>query len=352
MRLCNCNIDLEAMLCDIPEQWRDAIADALCFTFSISGQFTCIDLKKCQHKTVFQSFTLIGNVLTINYKDENGSITSSSIDISSALDDIADAVDPSCLMSQDDWNALSSAEQIQAIIDGYCACCGTTTTTTSSTTTTTTACCQPTASTVLDITTTTSTTTTTTTDPFDYYLANVISCDDCGTVDAVNVKVKFFHLTGVPLGHYFISQPFDGNTYLVHTPTTPGVAVDLSTSLHNTTCAGVCSGQTTTTTTTSTSTTTTTTAAPTTTTSTTTTTTIPHAVIPARFGVTIGVCGNPLTNVYAVPAHLSSGVAVFTDPGMSLPLLGRNFIQEEAIGIVYNLNPSTGIVGTNTGNSC
>lgn len=316
MNICNCHQDLDALLCDIPKEWREGIVNALCFILQCEGggEVDCSDITKCQALTTLSPFTLSGSVLSITYKNEKGQIKTTSIDIGIAFNRILDDLDPLCLTDTETWALMSHEGRMEMIASAMCICCpptttSTTTSTSTSTTTTTTAVpdcmsfkvtvdeeselqytdCEgifhdaifqigiyqfcahsgsvvivsgsPTIE-VIDVctdgttsTTTTSTTTTTTADPFDYYLADQRSCDDCGTIDVSNVVVRFFAGTGVVIGAFHISDPFDGNTYEVLTPTTPAASIDLSNSFHNTTCETIC--PTTTTTTTSTTTTTT-----------------------------------------------------------------------------------------------
>lgn len=313
MNICNCHQDLDALLCDIPKEWREGIVNALCFILQCE-EVECSDITKCQTLTTLSPFTLSGNILSITYKNEKGQIKTRSIDITPAFESILDDIDPLCLTDTETWAEMTHEERMEMIAEAMCVCCPpttTTTTTTTSTSTTTTTTVAPdcmsfqvtadeetelsytdctgapqnevfavgvhqfcaysgsvsiiSGSPVIEIidvctggttsTTTTSSTTTTTANPFDYYLADQRSCDDCGVVDVSNVVVRFFAGTGVNIGDFHITDPYDGNSYEILSPTTPDTSVDLTDSLHNTTCESVCPPTTTTTTSTTTTTT-------------------------------------------------------------------------------------------------
>lgn len=263
MDICNCHIDFDAFLCDIPREWREGIVKALCYTLNVQP-LDCQGVRNCQTLTSLSPFTLNGSELSITYINEKGTIKTSTLDLSPAIEASLDDIDPSCLMSQGAWDALSHAERIQAIIDGHCNCCPTTTTT--STTTTTTTC-------------------------YDYYLASRYICIGetgiCGQVASGVLVAVPCGFTNIP-GTYYPDSEAPDELYLITSSALSGpnpVILDiLSGQLScNATCPTTTTTTTTTTsTTTSTSTTTTTTCCEITdanielsTTSTTTTTTTP-----------------------------------------------------------------------------
>ena len=63
-----------------------------------------------------------------------------------------------------------------------------------------------------------------------------------------------------------------------------------------------------------------------------------------------GVCGGSPSIVYLTGAF-GTGVGVYTNAGLTMPLLGFDFISFED-GEIYELNPSNGVVGIGTGNIC
>lgn len=153
MEICNCKQDLERILCDIPEEWREGIIQSLCYVFdTICEQPKCDAIKQCETLTYLSPFEVKDGIASIIYKNERDT-TKSSFSILDIIDGSTDGIDPLCLMSQGDWDVLNFGDRIEGIISSLCDCC---TTTTSSTTTTTT---------TLAPTTTTSSTTTTTTIP-------------------------------------------------------------------------------------------------------------------------------------------------------------------------------------------
>lgn len=244
MKICNCHKDLHAYLCDIPFEWRDPIVKALCLILSEQPS-ECQGVSDCETLTFLYSFSINGNILSIQFKDEDGQLTTSSIDITTALNDVLDDVDPKCIMSVEAWQALSFEEKLQAIIDAQCDCCGTTTT---------------------------STTTTTTAQEYDYYYANAYSCLD-GDCQLVAEEVLIYLPTGTIYSPSYFYQGVDYPNlyYQIVSPAPWNIdAVTINTAVFSSDCGSFCPDTTTTTTTSSTTTTTTGT---TTTTSTTTTTT-------------------------------------------------------------------------------
>ena len=71
----------------------------------------------------------------------------------------------------------------------------------------------------------------------------------------------------------------------------------------------------------------------------------------ARYASTSGgVCAASPSMVY-LTGTFGTGIAVYTNAGLSMPLLGFDFISFED-GEIYEINPSNGVVGIGTGNLC
>lgn len=243
MNICNCHIDIDKALCDIPAEWRKPIVNALCFTLSSFPELTCKMVKNCETLTSLSPFTLNGNILSITYKDEKGINNVRTVDIEAAINGIMDDIDTSCLPSDDDL-----FDVIQGIIETQCDCC---------------------------TTTTTSTTTTTTSQEYDYYYANVYSCLD-GDCQLVAEEVLIYVPTGTIYSPSYFYQGVDYPNlyYQIVSPAPWNIdAVTINTAVFSSDCGSFCPDTTTTTTTSST--TTTTTGTTTTTSTTTTTTTAP-----------------------------------------------------------------------------
>lgn len=65
------------------------------------------------------------------------------------------------------------------------------------------------------------------------------------------------------------------------------------------------------------------------------------------------VCGALEFTVYTiVGASFTTGDTVYSDSGLTTPLVGFNFIVELITGTIYNINSGTGVIGAPTGNSC
>lgn len=190
MDICNCNIDLDAFLCDIPHEWREGIVKALCYTFQ-EGEVTCAEIAKCESLTSLSPFTLNNGILSVKYTNENGHIKTATLDISAAIQDSLLEVDPKCLMSQEAWDDLTHEERLQSIIDATCICCEEPTTTTSTTSTT------STSTTSTTSTSTSSTTTTTTTaNPESFIIYNDITLPNAANITDVESAIYYTVLTG------------------------------------------------------------------------------------------------------------------------------------------------------------
>ena len=63
-------------------------------------------------------------------------------------------------------------------------------------------------------------------------------------------------------------------------------------------------------------------------------------------------CSQATVIVYTPSGTITPGEIVYTDSGMTTALIGYDFISDLAVGVVYNMNSGTGMVGSNTGLSC
>lgn len=148
--------DLEEILKDLPEKWRDALIKILLEIQNDRQSLTCDEVRQCQTVTQLSEFYYNDTEICITYTDENEVIIERCFSIENIINEIFNVdIDPLCVTDVTTWNTMSITEKIQALIDTVCNCCPATTTTTSSSTTTTTT--EATTS-----TTSTSTTTTTT----------------------------------------------------------------------------------------------------------------------------------------------------------------------------------------------
>lgn len=66
----------------------------------------------------------------------------------------------------------------------------------------------------------------------------------------------------------------------------------------------------------------------------------------------VNFCANPTGTVYTSTGAITPGLTVYSDSALSVPLTGFDFIQDQAVGIVFNMNSLTAVVGSNTGQSC
>jgi hypothetical protein len=64
------------------------------------------------------------------------------------------------------------------------------------------------------------------------------------------------------------------------------------------------------------------------------------------------VCISPVGLLLYSNAVFGPGVTLYTDPGLTTPVTGYNFITLGTGGSIFNIDSSTGLVGSATGNSC
>lgn len=66
-----------------------------------------------------------------------------------------------------------------------------------------------------------------------------------------------------------------------------------------------------------------------------------------------GICSDVEKVVFiSSSSSIGTGVTVYTDAGLTVPLVGYSFFTETVSGTIWNINNSTGVIGTSTGNSC
>ena len=141
----NCQEKLGIYLADVPYQWRTQIINAICENLEVD--LDCKSIKNCQHRASLSAIVYKNGVISITYVDEFNETFVRSFEVKTIMDGTMEGLDPKCIATQEDWDAMGYLQKIQAVIDFDCNCC-----TTSSTTTTTTA----------QVPTTSSSTTTTT----------------------------------------------------------------------------------------------------------------------------------------------------------------------------------------------
>ena len=52
------------------------------------------------------------------------------------------------------------------------------------------------------------------------------------------------------------------------------------------------------------------------------------------------------------PGYVTTNEQVFWTPALTLPITGRKYFTDGATGKIWNVDPTTGIIGTFTGNYC
>ena len=67
--------------------------------------------------------------------------------------------------------------------------------------------------------------------------------------------------------------------------------------------------------------------------------------------VIYNVCGDTPHTLYS-SAPFATGVVLYTNIGLTTPLTGYTYVAAVSTGLIYNINSSTGVIGTSTGSSC
>jgi len=189
MDICNCDIDLEAFLCNIPSEWREGVVKSLCYVYNNEcEEILCKGVKDCETTTFLSPFSInTDDEISIRYNSEKTQVERM-FNILPLINNTLNNINPSCLATDEEWANMTFVERIQLFTEVYCECCTTTTTTTTSTTTiaptTTTTTTIPatttTTTTTIPTTTTTSTTITTTTAPEFMWVADEQACETEG----------------------------------------------------------------------------------------------------------------------------------------------------------------------------
>ena len=98
----------------------------------------------------------------------------------------------------------------------------------------------------------------------------------------------------------------------------------------------------------------TTTTTTTTTSTTTTTTTVASTSYEVRYNSNIStICTESPFTVYLISSEtFSTGATVYTNAALTIPLSGNIYISENISGVIWNINSSTGVIGSSTGTIC
>lgn len=118
-----CEEKLAIYLCDVPKRWRDDIVKAMCLSIEADVATDCGDLEKCTYIAQLNSFTRNGTEISITYTNEHNQTSTSTFNFTTLINATMDGLDPKCIATQEDWDAMSIEEKIQAIIDYECVCC-------------------------------------------------------------------------------------------------------------------------------------------------------------------------------------------------------------------------------------
>lgn len=67
--------------------------------------------------------------------------------------------------------------------------------------------------------------------------------------------------------------------------------------------------------------------------------------------VLYNICGDSAVTLYS-NSPFASGITMYSDPGLTTPVTGFVYIAQVSTNQIFQLNTVSGVVGTNTGNSC
>jgi hypothetical protein len=120
----NCEDKLAKYLCDVPEKWRTQIVKAMCLAIEAdNATLDCSDVNKCAYTANLSAFYRNGSSISIDYTDEYKNTVTRSFNYEVLVENSMDGLDPKCIATQEDWDAMTYLEKIQTIIDYDCACC-------------------------------------------------------------------------------------------------------------------------------------------------------------------------------------------------------------------------------------
>ena len=72
----------------------------------------------------------------------------------------------------------------------------------------------------------------------------------------------------------------------------------------------------------------------------------------AKYGSNLStICSQSAQTVY-ISGVFATGATVYSDAALTIPLTGYIYISETVSGTIWNINSSTGVIGTSTGNTC
>lgn len=72
----------------------------------------------------------------------------------------------------------------------------------------------------------------------------------------------------------------------------------------------------------------------------------------AQYSNSTGTICTELSQTVYTSGSWGPGETVYTNSGLSTPLVGYDYISESTSSVIYNLNSSTGVIGSSTGLLC
>src|SRR6476469_2569042 len=110
----NCQEKLGIYLADVPYQWRTQIINAICENLEVD--LDCKSAKNCQHRASLSAIVYKNGVISITYVDEFNESFVRTFEVKTIMDGTMTGLDPKCIATQQDWDAMGYLQKIQAVI--------------------------------------------------------------------------------------------------------------------------------------------------------------------------------------------------------------------------------------------
>jgi len=114
----NCTEKISKVLAILPPSLRETITKAICDGLKTRD----LGCENCEIVKIISPFYLNQDGLCVSFRDENNEYSTSCFGINDILTDLTNDVNPGCLMTQEEWNALPFPDRVQAIINYRCTC--------------------------------------------------------------------------------------------------------------------------------------------------------------------------------------------------------------------------------------
>jgi hypothetical protein len=114
----NCTEKISKKLAILPPSMREGLVKTICDAFK-DRDLNCDD---CEIVKIISPFYIDQDGICVSFRDENNEYSTSCFGINDILTQLTMDVSPGCLMEQEEWNALSFPDRVQAIMNYRCTC--------------------------------------------------------------------------------------------------------------------------------------------------------------------------------------------------------------------------------------